>query len=95
MKNLIIKSEKNVIYFESTRRLSYLKKNMYFLMSPDLVIKHWELNKNLIFIVLFMYSTQIAKIKLKFLKSSTTVSSETLIVHERLCFGEGGSLCFS
>ena len=68
---------------------------MYFLMSPDLVIKNWELNKNLIFIVIFMYSIQIAKIKQKFFKSSTTISSETLIVQERLCFGEGGSLCFS
>lgn len=92
MKDLIIKSAK---MSSVLNQVGDFEKNVYSLMSPDLVIKNWELNKNLILIVICMYNIQIAKIKLKFLKSGTIVSSETLIVQERLCFDEGGSLSFS
>lgn len=95
MKDLIIKSAKMSSILNQVGDFHILKKKVYSLMSPDLVIKNWELNKNLIFIVIFMYNIQVAKIKLKFLKSGATVSSEILIVQERLCFGEGGSLSFS
>ena len=95
MKDLIIKSAKMSSILNQVGDFHILKKKVYSLMSPDLVIKNWELNKNLIFIVIFMYNIQVAKLKLKFLKSGATVSSEILIVQERLCFGEGGSLSFS
>lgn len=64
----------------------HILKKKYSLMSPDLVIKNWELNKNLIFIVIFMYNIQVAKIKLKFLKSGTTVSSRDFDSTRKIMF---------
>lgn len=47
-------------------------------MPPDLVIKNWVLNKDLICIALFIYNIQVTKTKLKLLKPCTSNCSPFL-----------------